>query len=164
MSRFAINLEELATERLICPKGTYPARIANAEVRQGNKDGRNWMMLNLTLAIKDEEVSKFLSQDAPKVFYSVGLNFDKETEAFNPQSPDFGALMKTLDLNTASATTAFQDGTEDAATMWEFNTLFFTNVANTLAGYDLLIEVTHKANYQDKSRMDAVVSKVAKLD
>lgn len=163
-SRFAINLEDVATERLICPQGTYPARIAKAEVRQGTKDGRNWMMLNLTLAIKDEEVSKFLSQDEPKVFYTVGLNFDKETEAFNSNSPDFGALMKSLELNNKESTAIFNEGTEDASTMWEYNTMFFTNVCNTLSGYDLLINVAHKHNYQDKSRMDAVVTKVAALD
>jgi hypothetical protein len=162
MSRFAINLEEVSTERLLVPVGTYPARIAKAEVRQGSKDGKNWMMLNLTLAIKDEEVSKFLNIDEPKTFYSLMLSFDRETEQFSKNNPDFGALMKALNLTSQSS--VFEEGTEDATSMWEFNTMFFTNVCNALAGYDLLINVAHKPNYQDKSRMDAVVTKVAALD
>ena len=161
-SRFSLNLSNITTERLICPIGTYPARIAKADVRTGNKDGRNWMMLNLTLAINDNEVAAFLNQDEPKVFYTIGVSFDKETELVAVNNPDLGALLATLDLKLDME--AFQEGTENAETAWEFAQLLFTNVCNALPGYDLLINVAHKPHYQDKSRMEAVVTKVARLD
>ena len=47
-SRFDIDLSEVSTERLICPAGTYEARIAKAELRTGTKDEKNWAILNLT--------------------------------------------------------------------------------------------------------------------
>lgn len=161
-SRFSLDLTEITTERLICPAGTYEARIAKAELRSGTKDDRNWAMINITYAIRDAEVSKFLNQDEPKVFGSVSLSFDKDTEKFSKNNPDFGALMATLDLTNSGS--IFEEGTEVAETQWEFNKIYFTNVANTLAGYDLLINVAHRKAYNDPSRMEAAVTKVAKLE
>lgn len=161
-SRFDIDLSEVSTERLICPAGTYEARIAKAELRTGTKDDKNWAILNLTYAVRDAEVSKFLNVDEPKVFGSIMLSFDKETEKFSKNNPDFGALMATLGLTNSGD--IFKEGTDEAETQWDYNKIYFTNVANTLAGYDLLINVAHRKAFNDPSRMEAAVTKVAKLE
>jgi hypothetical protein len=161
-SRFGIDLSEVSTERLIVPAGTYEARVAKAELRSGVKDERNWAMINVTYAIRDPEVAKLLNQDEPKVFGTIGLSFDKDTEKFSKNNPDFGALMATLGLTNSGD--IFEEGTEVAETQWEYNKIYFTNVANTLAGYDLLINVAHRKAYNDPSRMEAAVTKVAKLE
>ena len=100
-SRFGIDLSEVSTERLIVPAGTYEARVAKAELRSGVKDERNWAMINVTYAIRDQEVAKILNQDEPKVFGTIGLSFDKDTEKFSKNNPDFGALMATLGLTNS---------------------------------------------------------------
>lgn len=162
MSRFDIDLTEVSTERMICPQGTYPARIAKAAVRSGTKDDRNWAMLNLTFALKDEEVSKVLGIDEPKVFYTVSLSFDKETEKLSPNNPDLGNLLEVVGLKNKGD--VFKEGTDEATSQWDYNMIYFKNVADALSGYDILCNVVHRKAYNDPDRMEAVVNKVAKLD
>lgn len=160
MSRFSLNLEEVSTERLLCPKGAYPMRIAKAEVRKGVKDDKNWMMLNLTLAIKDAEVSQYLGQDEPKLFHSIMISFDKETGEFSMKNNQEIALLSRA-LGIEGQSKVFEEGTEEATTWFDFAVIYFTNYCNVLVGYDVLGNVDHKPSFRDKTQMEAVITKIA---
>lgn len=161
MSRFSVDLSEVSEERILVPQGAYAARIVKAEPRTGTKDDRNWMMLNLTLAIRDEEVSKLLSQDEPKLYYSVGMRFEEDYK-LSKNNPDLGALLKMLGLK--DKTEAFEEGTEEAESQWDYNLLFYKHMCEALVGYDVLANVVHKPDYKDPDAMQAEINKLAKLE
>lgn len=167
--RFAIDLEEMSEERILIPAGDYAVKVSKAELKHAlsikNTDAPvYWYRLDLTLDVKDEEVSKLLNQDTPKVFYSVMLSMDKETEKLSATgNPDLGALLAACDLKTKEANTMFIDAASEAATQREFNIAYFIEVANVLPGYELLAKVVQRKHGTDDSKMVNAVTKVAKV-
>jgi hypothetical protein len=55
----------------------------------------------------------------------------------------------------------YQEGIEDSMNDFEAYTVMFTNIANSLPGYDVLVNVTRRAQGDN---IRAEVSKVAKLE
>lgn len=168
-NRFAIDLSEMSEERLLIPVGIYSGRIAKATLTKGvsepkdGNEGVKWARLDLIVAIKDEDVSKLLSTDEPKVFSRHMISFEKETGALSVKNnPDLGNLLAIAGLKSKEATALFQEGTEDAQDQWEFNTIFLTNIASNLEGVDLLVSVGQSPQFNDKTKMQNTVSKYGK--
>lgn len=156
MSRFDLDLTEISDKRAVVPKGDYRGKIAGGSVRTGATDSGNWAMLNVTIAIKDNEVSKILNQDEPKMFFSGFLAFDKETGKFNKNgSPEFGQLLKVTGFTNISD---FEEGTESAETEFDYIVKVVENILEAAKGVDVLAKVT-----QAKDQNGDTVNRVSKL-
>ena len=161
MSRFSLDLSQTASERKVMQAGQYPARIVKAELKTGKskEDQNDWMRLDLTFSVKDEEVSKDLGQDEPKVYGSTFVAFDKETGKYSDNNPMIGQLLDATELrNSASAIGADVD---DSGTEWEYYVGYFTKFAELLSGYDVLVNVGRRAVGES---IRAEVTKIAKLE
>lgn len=167
VDRFAINLEDVSTERLLVPKGDFEAKLEKATLATGTQKDSDpeayWYSLNLQYAIKAEEVAKAMNQDSPKAFFNIFISTDKESGKISTNNPDFGSVLAACDLNTKEATAIFIEAGSEATTQHEFNKLFLGKVAELLAGYDHIVKVGHRPKMKGSDEMVAAITKIAKV-
>ena len=141
--------------------GQYPASIIKSEVKTGDtKEGEGkWMSIQTVYVVKDEEVIKDLGIDEPKVYGNFFIRFEKDSGLLSSDNPQLAQLGQACDLDTTDE--IYQEGIEDDMSDFEAYTVMFTNIAASLPGYDVLVNVTRRAQGDN---IRAEVSKVAKLD
>ena len=142
MSRFSIDINEVSDKRELIPAGDYPIRIIKGSTKAGDyktKTGeeRHYINLNFTAVVRDEEVSRIIGQDEPKCFPSVFVSLDNNWNLLKENE----ALGKFRNAMGFSDNSAFEDGTEDAETMEEYVKKFFSNMAESCVGADLLAKI-----------------------
>lgn len=161
MSRFDLDLSEVATERPLVPAGFYPARIAKSEIRKGETDKGKWANLNLTLAINDPEVAKIMNQDNPKVFWSGMFSFDENGQFLKDNCPEIGVFIK---LTGFTDIEDFLEGADEIEDDREAMLKVFQNMGEASVGTDLMCKVVQKPHYEDRDRMVNEVSAIAGLE
>lgn len=169
VNRFSIDIEEMSEERVLIPKGDYLTKISkadlsHAEFKKDDKTGY-WYRLDLVLDIKDKAISDLLKTDSPKVFHSIMISTDKESEKIlTANNPDLGALLAACDLKTKEANEVFIEAASDAQTQREFNIAYLKKIADVLPGYELLAKVGQKKHGVDPDKMINSVTKLAKSE
>ena len=161
MSRFDLNLEDVATERMLVPVGIYEARIVKGEIRQGETEKGKWANINLTLGINDADVVKAMNQDEPKVFWSAMFSFDEQGKFAKKNCPELGKFIEVTGFTDISD---FEEGTEEMEVERDYILKVFSNMIHASIGTDLLCKVVQKPHYQDGSRQVNDVASIAKLE
>jgi hypothetical protein len=162
-NRFAVDLTEMSTERLLVPKGKYPAKLEKAVLASGevnDKPGEFWQAFNVQFGLKDAEVAALLGQDSPKVFYNFYIQVDKESGKISTNNPDLGSVLEACGLNTKEANAMFIEAGSTASTQLEFNKLYLEKIAELLVGYDFIVNVGHKPRSKGSDENVSYVSKV----
>jgi hypothetical protein len=161
MARFDLDLSSMSTERKVMQAGQYPASIIKSDVKTGDtKDGEGkWMSIQTVYVVKDEDVINDLGVDEPKVYGNFFIRFDKDTGLLSNDNPQLAQLGQACGIDTTDE--LYQEGIEDSMNDFEAYTVMFTNIANSLPGYDVLVNVTRRAQGDN---IRAEVSKVAKLE
>ena len=163
-NRFAIDLEEMAEERILIPAGVYPAKISKAEISHGvpkSGDGY-WYRIDTVLDIKDQGVIELLKIDTPKVFYQLMVSTEKDSEIISKtNNPDLGALLKACGLKTKEASEVFMEAAETATTQRDWNLAYLKKMCDALPGSALIAVVVQRKHGTDPDRMVNAVTKVA---
>lgn len=164
MSRFDLDLSEVATEGPLVPRGFYPARITKSSIQKGESEKCKhgvWANLNLSLAINDPEVSAHMGVDNPTVFWSGSLNFDGEGTFLKSNCPDIGMFIKITGFTDIND---FLEGTDEIEDNREAMLKVFENMGEASIGTDLMCKIVHDKHYQDPDRMVHKVSAIAGLE
>jgi hypothetical protein len=93
---------ELSTERLVIEPGVYPALISKVEIKNGEKNDREWASLNVQWEIDDEGVKEALKRDTVRVTQQFFLDLDEDTGKLDKsagRNVDLGRLLKAVGLN-----------------------------------------------------------------
>jgi hypothetical protein len=165
-NRFAVDVTEMTTERLLVPKGDYEAKLEKATLASGtvkDKPEETWLSLNLQFGLKAPEVASLLGQDSPKVFFNFYVNTDKESGKISTNNPDLGSVLAACELNTKEANEMFIEAGSSASDQKEFNKLFLEKAAEMLAGYDLVVKVGHRPKSKGSDETVSYVSKVTSV-
>ena len=90
-----------STERLLCPPGVYSASVEEVKFSNGEKEGKEWVMMSLKWSIDDPSVLSELKRDKVTVRQSffIDLTEDGGISTEKGSNVQLGKVRKALGLN-----------------------------------------------------------------